>query len=140
VLSSRSTTVSATLKTAGTQSLTVSDPANPGLSGTEGSILVNPAAASRPVINAPRTVKSGVPFSLTLTVEDAYGNVVTGYTTSCRNPWSVRLHLLSRGLPLVRAPPLAAPDSGRLPRWGHGGLAQGEHLVLRAGRLVPLRP
>jgi hypothetical protein len=32
------------------------------------------------VIGAPSTVTAGVSFSLTLTVEDAYGNVVTGYT------------------------------------------------------------
>jgi hypothetical protein len=41
---------------------------------------VNAAAASQFLISAPSSVTAGVPFSLTLTVEDAYGNVVTGYT------------------------------------------------------------
>jgi hypothetical protein len=46
--------------------------------------LVTPAAASRFVMSAPSSVTSGVAFSLTITVEDAYGNVVTGYTGTIR--------------------------------------------------------
>ena len=38
------------------------------------------AAASRFVITAPSNVTAGRAFSLTITVQDAYGNVVTGYT------------------------------------------------------------
>jgi len=41
---------------------------------------VNAAAASKFIISAPSSVSAGVAFSLTVTVEDAYGNVVTGYT------------------------------------------------------------
>ena len=73
-------TFSATLKTAGTQTLTAADTTIGGLSGSEAGITVNPAAASKFLISAPTTVQHGVAFSLTLTVEDAYGNVVTGYT------------------------------------------------------------
>ncbi len=73
-------TFSATLKTAGTQSITATDTATASLSGTEGGIKVNPAAASKFVLTAPVSVSAGVPFSLTVTVEDAYGNVVVGYT------------------------------------------------------------
>jgi hypothetical protein len=73
-------TFSATLKTAGTQSLTVTDTTTAGFTGTDGGITVNPAAASQFVITAPTSVSAGVRFSLTLTVQDAYGNVVTGYT------------------------------------------------------------
>ncbi len=73
-------TFSAALKTAGTQSLTVTDATTASLSGTDGGITVKPAAASKFIIAAPASVTAGVPFSLTLTVEDAYGNVVTGYT------------------------------------------------------------
>ena len=71
---------SATLKTAGTQSITATDTLMSALKATEGGITVNAAAASKFIITAPSTVTAGVPFSLTLTVEDAYGNVVTGYT------------------------------------------------------------
>jgi hypothetical protein len=73
-------TFSAILKTAGTQSITVKDTATVALSGSEGGITVNPAAASKFLISAPASVRSGVAFSLTITVQDAYGNVVTGYT------------------------------------------------------------
>ncbi len=72
-------TFAATLKTAGIQSITVTDIATGGLSGSEAGIAVNPAAASQFIITAPSTVTAGVPFSLTVTVKDAYGNVVTGY-------------------------------------------------------------
>ncbi len=70
---------SATLKTAGTQSLTAKDTVNGGLTGTQGAIQVNAAAASRFIISAPSSVKAGVQFSITVTVVDAYGNIVTGY-------------------------------------------------------------
>jgi hypothetical protein len=73
-------TFSATLKTAGTQSITVTDTTTATLAGSETGITVNPAAASKFIITAPSSVTAGVPFSLTVTVEDAYGNVVTGYT------------------------------------------------------------
>jgi hypothetical protein len=73
-------TFSATLKTAGTQSLTATDTTTASLGGTDGGITVKPAAASKFLISAPPSVRSGVPFSLTITVQDAYGNVVTGYT------------------------------------------------------------
>ena len=77
-------TFAATLKTAGIQSITATDTATGGLSGSEAGITVNPAAASRFLITAPSTVTSGVAFNLTVTVLDAYGNVVTGYTGTIR--------------------------------------------------------
>jgi hypothetical protein len=70
----------ATLKTAGTQSLTATDTANAALSGTEGGIAVSAAAASVLVLSAPSSVTAGVAFTFTLTALDAYGNVATGYT------------------------------------------------------------
>lgn len=73
-------TFSATLKTAGTQSITDKDIATSAMTGTDGGITVNPAAASQFIITGPSSVSAGIRFSLTLTVEDAYGNVVTGYT------------------------------------------------------------
>jgi hypothetical protein len=73
-------TFGATLKTAGTQSLAVTDTTTAILTGTDGGITVKPAAASQFILTAPASVSAGVPFSLTITVKDAYGNVVTGYT------------------------------------------------------------
>jgi hypothetical protein len=69
-----------TLKTAGTQSITLKDTTTASLAGTDGGITVKPAAASRFILRAPASVSAGVPFSLTLTVKDAYDNVVTGYS------------------------------------------------------------
>ena len=73
-------TFSAILKTAGTQSLTAKDTTTASLTGTDGGITVNQATASKFIISAPSRVTAGVAFSLTVTVQDAYGNVVTGYT------------------------------------------------------------
>jgi hypothetical protein len=73
-------TFSATLKMAGTQSITVKDTTTASLTGTDGGITVKPGAASRFFLTAPSSVKTGVAFSLTITVQDSYGNVVTGYT------------------------------------------------------------
>jgi uncharacterized delta-60 repeat protein len=72
-------TFSATLETAGIQSLIATDTATPGISGSDASITITPAAASQFVLSAPSSVSKGSKFSLTLTVEDAFGNVVTGY-------------------------------------------------------------
>ncbi|HET6879955.1 MAG TPA: FG-GAP-like repeat-containing protein [Pirellulales bacterium] len=71
---------SATLKTAGAQSITATDTVNASLHGTDSGITVKPAAASKLVLSAPASVQPGAPFSLTVTVEDAYGNIVTGYS------------------------------------------------------------
>ncbi len=74
-------TFTATLATAGTQSITATDTANSSISGTQSGILVNPAAASTLVVSAyPSPTTSGVAHNLTVTVYDANGNVATGYT------------------------------------------------------------
>jgi uncharacterized delta-60 repeat protein len=72
---------SATLKTAGIQSISVTDAANPTYLGSQGNIQVNPAAAHF-VLSGPSNITKGTAFDLTLTVEDAYGNVIIGYTGS----------------------------------------------------------
>src|SRR5262249_61643908 len=73
-----------TLKTAGTHSITVADTLNSAITATQGGITVNAAAASKFLITAPSTIKAGTSFSLTLTVQDAYGNVVIGYIGTVR--------------------------------------------------------
>jgi uncharacterized repeat protein (TIGR03803 family) len=73
-------TFTVTLKTAGSQSVTATDTVTSSISGTASGIAVNPAAAAQFVVSAPASVTHGVAFSVTLTVEDVYGNVVTGYT------------------------------------------------------------
>jgi uncharacterized repeat protein (TIGR03803 family) len=73
-------TFSVTLKTAGTQSVTAADTVTGSITGTATGIAVTPAAASQFLLSAPSGVTHGAAFSVTLTVKDAYGNVVTGYT------------------------------------------------------------
>src|SRR5262249_2775525 len=76
----RTHTFGAYLVTAGTQSITVTDTANPNLTGTQGGIQVNPAAASTLVVTAsPTTITAGGSTTVTVTAYDAYGNVATGY-------------------------------------------------------------
>lgn len=72
-------TFSVILKTAGVQSITAGGVIRLTLSGTQTGIKVNAAAASQFLLSAPTSVKAGTTFSLTMTVRDAYGNVVTGY-------------------------------------------------------------
>jgi uncharacterized delta-60 repeat protein len=72
-------TFSATLKRAGSQSITATDTMTNTLVGSESGIMVQPAAASQFILSAPSSVSKGAKFSLTVTVEDAFGNVVTGY-------------------------------------------------------------
>jgi hypothetical protein len=71
-------TFTATLKTAGTQSISVSDTAHPAATGSL-SVSVAPAAVSQFVISGPTSVTQGVGFKITVTAEDAFGNVVPSY-------------------------------------------------------------
>jgi parallel beta-helix repeat protein len=69
-------TFSATLKTAGSQSITAGD----GLiSGQLTPITVNAAAAASLTLGAPATATAGTAFSVTVAAKDLYGNVATGY-------------------------------------------------------------
>jgi hypothetical protein len=72
-------TFTATLVTAGSQRLTATDTTTSTMIGSDFGIVVQPAAASQFILSAPSSVSHRLQFSVTLTVEDAYGNVVTGY-------------------------------------------------------------
>ncbi len=70
----------AILVTAGTQTITATDTADPTISGTQAGITVAPGAAASFYVAAPDTAVAGEPFDFTLYALDAYGNVATGYT------------------------------------------------------------
>jgi len=74
-------TFSATLETAGTQSLTAKDTTTTGVtSGTRSGITVNPASASQLQVSGfPATVTAGTAYSLTVMAIDPFGNTATGY-------------------------------------------------------------
>jgi hypothetical protein len=71
----------ATLKTVGTRSITATDTVTGTITGTQSGITVNHAAASVFELTTNTTnIRAGYPFSVTLTVFDAYQNIATGYT------------------------------------------------------------
>ncbi|MGQ9871522.1 hypothetical protein [Leptodesmis sp.] len=72
----------ATLKTAGTRSLTATDLANNSITATQTGITVNPAATSQIIVTGlPSTTTAGVNQTFTVTAQDPFGNVTPGYTT-----------------------------------------------------------
>src|SRR5262249_51621458 len=71
---------SATLKTAGTQSLTATDTVTASITGSQAGVIVNPAAASKLTVSGfPSPVTAGVAGSFAVTAKDAFGNTATGY-------------------------------------------------------------
>jgi hypothetical protein len=72
----------AVLKTAGAQSISVTDASFAILTGTQTGIVVEPlpVAGSFTVADFPATIQAGTAGSFTVTVLDPYGNVATGYT------------------------------------------------------------
>jgi hypothetical protein len=68
-----------TLLRAGTLGVTGTDTANAAITGST-SFTVVAAAPAHIVFTVPGTITAGVPFSITVTIQDAYGNTATGYT------------------------------------------------------------
>jgi hypothetical protein len=73
-------TFSATLKTAGPQTITATDTVTPAITGTSATITVSPAAANHFSVVAPANVTSNVAFTFSVTAKDLFNNTVTGYT------------------------------------------------------------
>jgi hypothetical protein len=69
------------LKTAGLKSITATDTLKGSITGTTNpEILVNPAATVKLLFTAPATVTAGVPFTVTVTAQDTFGNTTPLYT------------------------------------------------------------
>src|SRR5207249_3613810 len=71
---------SATLYTVGVWDLTVTDIANPALTGST-DVLITPAAASHFVILSPPSATASISFGIAIEALDPYGNVDTNYVT-----------------------------------------------------------
>jgi hypothetical protein len=72
----------ATLYTAGIWNLTAADASNSGLSGSA-NVVVRPAMPDHLLVTPSlSTTAAGTPFDFTITVQDAYGNTVTGYSST----------------------------------------------------------
>ena len=67
-----------TLRTVGTQTITVVDPSNTTLTA-QVSVVVVPGAVAQFLVSAPPSSAAGAPFSATVTAEDAFGNTETNY-------------------------------------------------------------
>jgi uncharacterized repeat protein (TIGR01451 family) len=72
-------TFTATLKTAGTQTIHATDTAISSITGTSNNITVNPAAATHFSLSAPSSATAGSTFSFTVTAQDQFNNTDTGY-------------------------------------------------------------
>jgi hypothetical protein len=71
----------ATLKSAGTQSLTATDTVTATITGSQAGIIVEAAAAATlNVAGFPSPTTAGDQHSITVTARDAFGNTATGYT------------------------------------------------------------
>jgi hypothetical protein len=96
------------LQTAGVQTITATDTVNGSFTGTQGGIVVNPAATSRlQVSDFPSPTMAGSPGAVLVTALDAYGNVSPGYAGT--------VHLTSSdGRAALEADhPFTAADNGR---------------------------
>jgi hypothetical protein len=71
-------TFTVTLKTAGTQSISVADTTHPSVTSSL-SVSVAPGAVDHFVISGPTNVTKGVGFKITVSAVDAFGNVVPSY-------------------------------------------------------------
>jgi hypothetical protein len=72
-------TFSATLKTAGTQTITATDTLDQPLTGTSASISVTPGPATHFTVTATPSSAAGSAFTFTVTALDQFGNTATGY-------------------------------------------------------------
>ena len=72
-------TSAVTLVTSGSQTLTATDKAASSITG-KATVTVNAAAASTLTLSAPAGSSQNSAFSVTLTAQDAYGNIAGGYT------------------------------------------------------------
>src|SRR5439155_1646061 len=70
----------ATLKTAGSQTISATDTLNATLTGASGVIVVGAGAATHFTVSAPSSETAGTAFSFTVTALDQFNNLATGYT------------------------------------------------------------
>ncbi len=73
-------TFQATLKTAGSRTITATDTVTASITGTSAAITVAAPAATHLKVSAPSSATAGTAFSFTVTAQDANNNTVTGYS------------------------------------------------------------
>jgi hypothetical protein len=70
---------SATLKTAGNQTITATDTATTSITGMSNTIVVTAGAATHFLVTAPATANAGTAFNFTVTALDQFNNTATSY-------------------------------------------------------------
>ncbi len=70
---------SATLKTAGNQTLGATDTANASITGTSNTVAVSAGTATHFTVSAPASATAGSSFNFTVTALDQFNNTATGY-------------------------------------------------------------
>ncbi len=80
ILTNGTGTFSATLKTAGNQTLTATDTFTSSITGTSAAIAVSAVALDHFLVSAPAGATTGTAFSFTVTAVDAYNNATSGYS------------------------------------------------------------
>src|SRR5205823_3249024 len=71
---------SATLKTAGNQTITGTDTVNGAVTGTSNTIAVSATVATHFSVSAPASATAGSAFNFTVTAQDQFNNTATGYS------------------------------------------------------------
>src|SRR5207245_1992475 len=79
-LSNGTGTFSATLETAGSQTITATDTLTASITGTSDTITVSAAAATHFTVSAPSSATAGSASYTTVTGYDQFNNTATGYT------------------------------------------------------------
>jgi hypothetical protein len=72
-------TFPATMKSAGSQTITATDTVTASITGTSGSINVSAAPLYQLSVSAPSSATAGVSFNVTVTAQDKYNNTVVNY-------------------------------------------------------------
>src|SRR5262245_9398088 len=72
-------TFSATLKTAGSQTITATDTATASITGTSNAVTVSAAAATHFAVSAPSSATAGSAFNFTVTAQDQFNNTDTAH-------------------------------------------------------------
>jgi hypothetical protein len=73
-------TFSATLKTAGNQTISATDTVSSSITGTSSPIQVQAATATHIFVSAPASATAGASFSFTVTPQDQFNNTATSYS------------------------------------------------------------
>jgi hypothetical protein len=116
-------TFSVMLTQAGTVTVTGSDSVSPAVTGSI-TFTINPGPANWINLTVPDTITAGQPFPITVTVRDAFNNLVTGYTGTVHftatngvaanyafTPTDMGSHTFTVGVPTPQTLTITAADS-----------------------------